>query len=174
MDCPVQLNLIPAHLDAIRDENLLIGLWLGGERWLRLHGKLVSAFVFFHLRQDGEALISIRAEDHRMPQRVHGRWWTEGPELVVALGGGTIRASYTVADDVLYWADEVLIRRSEDSRQASALAAASAAASVAASDAASDVAQIAAQIAQPAADPLRRYEESGSGPAWRLNFQLGD
>lgn len=108
---PIQLSLIPAHLDAARDEGELIGLWLGGERWLRSHGKLISAFVFFHFREGGEAVISIRADDQRVPHRVHGRWWVEADELVLALGGGDIRAPFTVASGILYWADEVLVRR---------------------------------------------------------------
>ena len=110
-ESPIQLSLIPAHLDAARDQNDLIGLWLGGERWLRTHGKLVSAFVFFHFREEGEAVISIRADDQRVPHRVHGRWWVEGDDLVLALGGGDIRAPYSVSSSILYWADEVLVRR---------------------------------------------------------------
>jgi len=107
----MQLSLIPAHLDAARDQAELKGLWLGGERWLRSHGRLISAFVFFHFLEDGEAVISIRADDQRVPHRVHGRWWVEGDELVVALGTGDIRAPYSVTSSILYWADEVLVRR---------------------------------------------------------------
>ncbi len=108
---PIQLSLIPAHLDAERDENGLIGLWLGGERWLRSHGELISAFVFFHFREEGEAVISIRADDQRVPNRVYGRWWVEGDELVLALGGGDIRAPFSVSGSILYWAEETLVRR---------------------------------------------------------------
>jgi hypothetical protein len=107
----MQLSLIPAHLDAERDENELIGLWLGGERWLRSHGELISAFVFFHFREKGEAIISIRADDQRVPHRVYGRWWVEADELVLALGGGDIRAPYSVTSSILYWAEEILVRR---------------------------------------------------------------
>jgi hypothetical protein len=103
--------LIPAYLDAARDEKELIGLWLGGERWLRSHGRLISAFVFFHFREEGEAVISIRAENQRVPHRVYGRWWVEGDDLVLALGAGDIRAPYAVSSSILYWADEVLVRR---------------------------------------------------------------
>lgn len=110
-ESPIQLSLIPAHLDAARDEKELIGLWLGGERWLRSHGRLISAFVFFQFREEGEAVISIRADDQRVPHRVYGRWWVEGDELVVALGTGDIRAPYSVTSSILYWADEVLVRR---------------------------------------------------------------
>jgi len=110
-ESPVQLSLIPAHLDAAGDEKVLVGLWLGGERWLRSHGRLISAFVFFHFREEGEAVISIRADDQRVPHRVHGRWWVEGDELVLALGTGDIRAPYSVNSSILYWADEVLVRR---------------------------------------------------------------
>lgn len=110
-DSPVQLSLIPAYLDAAMGESELVGLWLGGERWLRSHGRLISAFVFFHFREEGEAVISIRADDRRVPHRVYGRWWVEGDELVVALGGGDIRAPFTVTSSILYWADETLVRR---------------------------------------------------------------
>ncbi|MFH2006142.1 MAG: hypothetical protein ABI333_06115 [bacterium] len=98
------------------DEEQLIGLWLGGERWLRSHGKLISAFVFFHFRDKGEAVISIRADDSRVPRRVHGRWWVESDELVLALGGGDIRAPFSVHSGILYWADEILVRRAEGSQ----------------------------------------------------------
>jgi hypothetical protein len=42
---------------------------------------------------------------------VHGRWWVEGEELILALGTGDIRAPYSVTSSILYWADEVLVRR---------------------------------------------------------------
>lgn len=108
---PIQLSLLPRAMDSVLDERQLIGLWLGPERWLRVRDRLVSAYVFFHLREGGEAVLCIRADDRRQPRRVHGRWWTEGAELVVALGDGEIRGRYRVGDGVLAWADEVLVRR---------------------------------------------------------------
>lgn len=108
---PVQLSLLPKALDYLLDERQLIGLWLGPERWLRVKERLVSAYVFFHLREGGEAVLSIRADDQRLPRRVHGRWWIEAGELVVALGHGEIRGRYQVSDGVLAWGEEVLVRR---------------------------------------------------------------
>ncbi|MDY0002295.1 MAG: hypothetical protein RBU30_13450 [Polyangia bacterium] len=108
---PTQLSLLPRALDVLLDERQLIGLWLGPERWLRVKDRLVSAYVFFHLKEGGEAVLSIRADDRSVPRRVHGRWWTEAGELVVALGYGEIRARYQVSDGVLAWGDEVLVRR---------------------------------------------------------------
>ena len=108
---PVQLSLLPKALDALLDERQLVGLWLGPERWLRVKGRLVSAYVFFHFREGGEAVLSIRAQDQRLPRRVHGRWWPEAGERVVALGDGEIRGRYQVSDGVLAWADEILVRR---------------------------------------------------------------
>ena len=50
-DHPVQLNLISRAFDSLRDEQRLVGLWLGGERWLRVGESMVAAFVFFNLRE---------------------------------------------------------------------------------------------------------------------------
>lgn len=115
-DQPVQLSLMSRAFDTLRDDERLVGLWLGGERWLRVKDQLVSAFVFFHLQEGGAASISIRTEDSRLPSRVHGRWWLEGAELVVALGDGQIRGLYHLEDGVLSWADEVLVRKTVSSR----------------------------------------------------------
>ena len=117
-DHPVQLNLIPRSLDALRGEQRLVGLWLGGERWLKVGDQSVSAFVFFHLHEGGAAVVSIRAAEARLPSRVYGRWWLEGHELVVALGDGHIRGLYHLEDNVLTWADEILVRKRVSSRHA--------------------------------------------------------
>jgi len=114
---PMQLSLMSKALDELRDEQRLVGLWLGGERWLRFGKRQVSAFVFFHLRDGGEAVLSIRTEEQCLPSKVYGRWWLEGTELVVALGNGEIRGRYYVEGNVLNWADEVLVRRSQSSTQ---------------------------------------------------------
>jgi len=110
---PIQLSLLARALDPVRDESQILGLWLGPERWLQVKGQAVSAYVFFHFQKGGEAAISIRADHQRIPCKVHGRWWIEGPELVVALGEGEIRGRYQVGDEVLSWADEILLRRSQ-------------------------------------------------------------
>ncbi len=111
-DHPVQLSLIPRALGELRAEQRLVGLWLGGERWLSRGDHFVAAFVFFHLRDGGEAVVSVRSEEARIPSKAHGRWWVEGPELVVALGHGHIRGRFHVEGNVLTWCDEVLMRRS--------------------------------------------------------------
>lgn len=107
----MQLSLLSQALDSVLDQQRLAGLWLGGERWFTVGGQQVSAFVFFHLRASGEALISLRSDDVRLPSRVHGRWWLEGAELVVTLGTGEIRGRYGLDGDVLTWADEILVRK---------------------------------------------------------------
>lgn len=113
---PIQLSLLARGFDSLRDERQLVGLWLGPERWLRVKERLVSAYVFFHFREGGEAVLSIRADDQRLPSKVHGRWWLEADDLVVTLGDGEIRAPYRVGEGVLAWGDEVLVRRAMTAR----------------------------------------------------------
>lgn len=110
---PIQLSLLSRVMDPIRDERQLVGLWLGPERYLQIRGQAVSAYVFFHFQEGGAAAISIRADDQRIPCKVHGRWWIEAGELVLTLGDGEIRGRYQVGDDVLTWAEETLVRRSQ-------------------------------------------------------------
>jgi hypothetical protein len=70
----------------------------------------IAVYVWFHLFEGGEAILSLRAKDQRRPDRVHGRWWVEPHLLVVSFGGAAIRAAFTQTDDVLQWAGETLVR----------------------------------------------------------------
>jgi len=113
----LQLSLLSSVLDRSTGEDRLVGLWSGGDRFIRKGERLVCAHVWFHFQPGGEATMSFRSDDRRIPSKVHGRWWLEGDVLVMAMGKGEIRATYTVASGVLRWADEVLVRNGDCPRE---------------------------------------------------------
>jgi len=87
----------------------LAGCWSADERMMVLGGELVAVNVWFHLFEGGEAILSLRHNDHD-PSRVHGRWWVDGSQLVVSFSGGCVRSEYTLADEVLRWAGSAMLR----------------------------------------------------------------
>jgi hypothetical protein len=107
-------NAIPPELlsatSGLRDPWSLAGCWSGGERFLTVGKRPIAVNVWFHLFEGGETILSLRARDQQQPNRVHGRWWVEPGLLVVAFGSVTIRAAFTLDDDVLQWAGETLVR----------------------------------------------------------------
>jgi hypothetical protein len=76
---------------------------------LRVGERELWVNVWFHLFEGGEAVLSLRERD-REASRVHGRWWLEGAELVMGFGGGNVRSRFRLRDDMLEWADELLLR----------------------------------------------------------------
>ncbi len=106
---PLQLSLPSSGVCPVWDERSLTGCWSAGERWLSCEGTPVAVNLWFHFFEGGEAILSLRSGDHS-PTRVHGRWWLEGPVLVVTFGGGSIRSSFALQEDVLQWAGEILLR----------------------------------------------------------------
>lgn len=106
----VQLPLLPLSSNHAHDPGDIAGCWSAGERLVRLRGAATWVNVWFHFFEGGEAILSLRYEDEAPPCRVHGRWWLEGPALLVSFGGGGIRATWSGRDDLLHWGDEVLVR----------------------------------------------------------------
>jgi len=106
----IQLPLLPLSCDPGQDPADIAGCWSAGERLVRLRGAPAWVNVWFHFFEGGEAILSLRYQDEAPPCRVHGRWWLEGPALVVSFGGGGIRASCSWRDDLLHWGDQVLVR----------------------------------------------------------------
>ena len=71
---------------------------------------LELANVWFHFGTDGEAVVSLRRPGDAKPRGVRGHWELRGRELVLETDGGTIAAPWSVAEGVLRWGTEVLVR----------------------------------------------------------------
>ncbi|MCC6750137.1 MAG: hypothetical protein IT371_20895 [Deltaproteobacteria bacterium] len=87
------------------------GAWAAGERFVTVRGRLVPANVWIHLAEGGLAELRTRCLDQERVGTRAGRWWLDGPTLVLSLGRSLIRADFRIQDEVMYWAGEVLVRQ---------------------------------------------------------------
>lgn len=100
---------LPPHFPTSYQE-LLIGSWAGGERYVDQEGRLEAASVWIHFESEGKARLSLRYKDDPHPLIALARWSLVNRVLELNLGRSRIRGEMSMKDGVVYWAGEVLVR----------------------------------------------------------------